>query len=277
MINASILAMYFIHWKSIRNSIVYDRILLSIVLMNISLQICLTVDGVLDTLETFVVLGKNTFLIMFTLQFAFFYASAWNTAWLSVFYYSRLVSFSHPYLLRMKAMFLSSVPQLMVGSVLSSVVINLPFFWLTEANAVQNRTLTTPMSGYNVAIHPGFTVFNSLVGFVLPLAVTCLCIGQCVTSLLRHVWRMNLSESHLTSSQLQGHIRAAGTMIMRLLLDLTFYLIVIIGVLKSFRLPVIYSICSWISNLTYPTAQSLILIHGNPKLKSKVFGRCTSD
>ncbi|XP_072273007.1 taste receptor type 2 member 41-like [Pyxicephalus adspersus] len=88
-------------------------------------------NGMLDPLEIFFRLGEKTFLILISLQLAFFNASAWNTAWLCIYYCVRLVNFSHPYLLKMKATLLSSVPQLIVGSVLGSVAINLPFIcWM---------------------------------------------------------------------------------------------------------------------------------------------------
>ncbi|KAM5152737.1 taste receptor type 2 member 40-like [Mantella aurantiaca] len=229
MINSLVLAFYFLQWKPSSNSVVYDEIQISIALTNVFLQGFMSVDGVLHTLFN---LGKDISLLLITLQIGLSYTSVWNTAWLSVFFYVRLVNISHPYLLRMKAMFLSCVPQLMVGSVLGSVINSLPSFWLTEIIITQNRTLIV----YDITVDFSHTMISSFFGCLVPIAVTCLCIGQCVTSLLRHVWRMNLSESHLTSSQLQGHIRAAGIMIMRLLLDLTLFVLAMVSLLTSFRM-----------------------------------------
>ncbi|XP_077305963.1 taste receptor type 2 member 41-like [Lithobates pipiens] len=224
MINSFLLTLYLLQWKNSRNS-VCDQIQMSIAVTNDFLQVCLSFDGMLDTLGMFFRLSKNALLAMLTLQYSFFYASVWNTAWLSMFYFVQLVNFSHPYLLRMKAVFLSSVPQLIVGSSLGSIIITLPLFWVTEVNPIQNVTLLTVASAYDFNINFSFSMCNSFFGCILPITVTCLCIGQCVTSLLRHVWRINLSESHLTSSQLQGHIRATRIMIMRLVLDLIFSLL----------------------------------------------------
>ncbi|XP_073490755.1 taste receptor type 2 member 4-like [Aquarana catesbeiana] len=222
-----------------------------------------------DTLVRFFNLGKNVYLSMFTLELAFFYASTWNTTWLAMFYYVRLVNFSHPYLLRMKAIFLSSVPQLIMGSVLGSIIITLPLSWLTEVNPLHNVTLLTNESAYDTNINFSFSMCNSFFGCFLPITLTCLCIGKCVTSLLRHVWRINLSKSHLTSSQLQGHIRATRIMIMKLVLDLTFVLLATVDLLTSFQNDTLV-FCTCIIALMYPTLQCLILILGNPKLKSKL-------
>ncbi|XP_077305929.1 taste receptor type 2 member 40-like [Lithobates pipiens] len=267
MSNSLLLTLYLLQWKNSRNSVVCGQIQMSIALINIFLQVWLSFDGILDTLVRFFNISKNIFLLMFTLQFIFFYASVWNTAWLSIFYYVRLVNFSHPYLLKMKVVFLSSVPQLIVGSVLGSIIIALPLFWFTEANSLQNGTLFAIY--FDTTINFTYTTLNPFFGCILPSTLTCLCIGQCVTSLLRHVWRINLSESHLTSSQLQIHIRATKIMIMRLVLDLTFYLSVAAAMLISYQHDT-FTICYWIFLLMYPTAQSLLLIHGNPKLKSKL-------
>ncbi|XP_018429676.1 PREDICTED: taste receptor type 2 member 40-like [Nanorana parkeri] len=213
MMNSLLLTFYLLQWKKSSKSVVCDQIQMFIAVTNVLLQGCMSVSGMLNPLAMFFNISRNLLLLMLTLQFTLFYVSAWNTAWLSIFFYVRLVNLSHPYLLRMKTMFLSSVPQLLVGSALGSIIISFPFYWLTEINLIQNGT-------HNVIVNFKCAMINSFFGFFLPSTLTCLCIGQCVTSLLRHVWRIKLSESHLSSSQLQGHVRAARIMTMRVVLDM---------------------------------------------------------
>ncbi|XP_075687748.1 taste receptor type 2 member 40-like [Rhinoderma darwinii] len=269
-LNSIIVLLNFRFWRDNATSETHNKILFLIGLVNILLQATLIVDTIFETFYSYL-LDKNFLLFLFSLEFTLIEVNIWNTTWLSIFCCVRLVNFSHWFLLKIKAKFFAFFPQLIIGSVLVSTAMNLPLYWTTTLDIPHNVTYCTT-SGRRFIVNYYYIICSSLFGFSVPFSMTCVSIGLSVTTLLRHMWRMGGRDSHLTSAQLQGHSRAVRTMVIRVILDIIFSIVTVIGTSVSVILnSPVYSVL-WIIVLTYPTSQSLILIFGNPKLKSAVYG-----
>ncbi|XP_063807371.1 taste receptor type 2 member 40-like [Pseudophryne corroboree] len=218
----SVFHVYIKHRRETSNLGVCDKIQLVTVLTNLLLQGVMTVHGSFEYFGVYLMLENNMLLLlMFTAQHVLIVVSFWNTAWLSIFYSVSLVNVSHQFLHRNKARFISSVPQLVMGSLLWSIVSNIPTFFTATVENVRNNT-DDPF-GYIILWNSYDVIIGSLIRFFIPFSMTCLGIGVSVRSILRHIWRMTQEDSHLTSAQLQGHVRAVRSLVVRFILDILFF------------------------------------------------------
>ncbi|XP_063789016.1 taste receptor type 2 member 41-like [Pseudophryne corroboree] len=194
--------------------------------------------------------------------------SLWNTAWLSICYCVKLVTVTHQIFLWVKMWFPSSITKLLIGSAIWSVLVNLPFIWTVQMMFPQNTNITDGSVRSAMKLKILYTVLNLLLSYVLPFTLTATCIGLSVTSLLHHVWRIRQNVSQDSSSpQLQALVRAAVTMTLRVVLDLTFLIILIYSFAVSLNVSPVIETLFWVYLISYPSVQAFILIFGNPKLK----------
>ncbi|XP_077305987.1 taste receptor type 2 member 143-like [Lithobates pipiens] len=149
------------------------------------------------------------------------------TAWLCVFYCVKIVSFHHQLLIAMKTRFLVNLPCLIAGTfVISSLVVILPICVVFSSIPIENADNSTIYCHKvndtlvdNVLFIMGKTSFIIVAPFLLIL----LSLGSTVTSLVRHVRRIQLS-SILHNSNVQAHVKAAKIMTLLLVLNVSFYL-----------------------------------------------------
>ncbi|CAN2390120.1 hypothetical protein PRIEUP_LOCUS156 [Pristimantis euphronides] len=269
-LNSIIVVLNFRSWRDVATSKSYNKILFVIGLINSIIQVHINLDTIFETFHVYL-LSRNLLVYTFTFCMILISINVWNTTWLSIFCCVRLFSSSNWFFLRMKVKFLSSLPLLIVGSILVSSAINLPLFWTTKVEIPQNTT-SSPISGYKMTMDYHCIVFVSLFDICLPVSMSCVSIGLSVTTLVGHIRRMGSSDSHLTSAQLQGHYRAVWKIVIRVFLDFFFYTVVVIGTSVEFLLNSPVMSYLWMTVLLYPTSQASILILGNPKLRSAVYG-----
>ncbi|KAG9466662.1 hypothetical protein GDO78_016319 [Eleutherodactylus coqui] len=269
-LNSIIVVLNFRFWRDVTTSKSYNRLLFVIGLTNTILQVHMIFDAILETSSLYL-LHENLFSYMLFFGFTLIDVNIWNTTWLSLLCCVRLVNSSHCIYLKIKAKFFSSLHHLIVSSVLFAVTINLPLFWTTKLHIPANTT-DSQESGYFITLDENFIIFGSIFGFTVPFSMTCVSIGFSICTILRHLRRMERSDSHLTSAQLQGYYRAVKTMVIRGLLDFLFFFIIVLGVSVPLILnSTTYSVL-WLAVHAYPTSQAFILVFGNPKLKSAVCG-----
>ncbi|KAG9466660.1 hypothetical protein GDO78_016317 [Eleutherodactylus coqui] len=270
VLNSIIVALNFRFWRDVTTSKSYNRLLFVIGLTNTILQAHFIFDAILQTFSLYL-LNENVLLFMITFGFTLINVNVWNTTWLSLLCCVRLVNSSHCFYLKIKAKLFSYLHHLIVGSVLFAVTINLPLFWTTNLHIPANTT-DSSASGYFITMDNYCIIFSSIFNFTVPFSLTYVSIGLSVSTLLRHIRKMERSDSHLTSAQLQGHYRAVKTMVIRVFLDFLFFFIIVLGVSESLIFnSATYSVL-WLAVLTYPTSQGFVLVFGNPKLKSAVCG-----
>ncbi|KAG8536690.1 hypothetical protein GDO81_025843, partial [Engystomops pustulosus] len=265
-LNSFIVVVYFGIWRRMSDWCNHNVILLVIGLVNLSYQWCLTLDNVFKYLQIYEKFDQKLCLFLFVLQFTLVGASLWNTTWLSIYYCTRLVSSTQRLFVMIKEKFFSLLPQLMAGSTLWSVIITLPLFWAKNMEISQNETNDLDICSYKV--DPYYIIPGLVLGFLLPVPMTCVSIGLSVRTLVRHIWRMR--RSHLMSPQLQGHFQAIRIMMIRVFCEIFFFVIIVIGNFTSLSSNSTMEIIYWITVLFYPTSQALILVLGNSKIKKKL-------
>ncbi|XP_075175994.1 taste receptor type 2 member 41-like [Anomaloglossus baeobatrachus] len=270
-LNSCIVALNFRFWRDTTTSGAYKKILLAIGITNILFQGILIFDSICETFN-FYFLCEHLLLSLLVFEFTLIKVNFWNTTWLSIFCCARLVNYNHQFFLRIKAKFISFLPHLIVGSVLVSATINSQLPWTTILHHYQNSTDYQHLSTPIIIFDHYYIIFCTLFGFIIPFSVTFVAIGLSVTTLVRHIKRIESGDSNLTSDQRRGHHRAVRTMVIRVLLDLLFFIVVVLAILDPILLnsSILYAL--WIQVLMYPTSQALLLILGNPKLKSAVCG-----
>ncbi|XP_075036946.1 taste receptor type 2 member 40-like [Mixophyes fleayi] len=274
---ASAEELYFRDWRKKQHFIVCDKIFLSMALTNVVLQCVMVISAFLYCFWTHLLFVNKTYLYLFVGQFFLIYGNFWHTAWLSVHYCLKLVNSSYYFCLSLKKRLSSSILQLLIMTLVGSFLINLPFIWTIKLECLQN--VTDPSRNiYFVDLNIHYTVFNMVIGCCLPFVVSVICIGLSVKSLLGHVWRMKQNMSHFSSSpQLKVHVQAVRTMILQVMLNSIIYLAVISIFLSSFKLNNNLEAVLWTIIMSYPSAQTVNLVLGSPKLYSKLFGQDISS
>ncbi|XP_063789029.1 taste receptor type 2 member 41-like [Pseudophryne corroboree] len=271
IINSAILSMYIRYWRKTTSLAASDPILLSMALTNLLLQCSLLLNSCLLAFQTQREMNTQTISVVVYVLLVLYNMSFWNTAWLSICYCVKLVTVTHRIFLWVKMWFPSSITKLLIGSAIWSVLVTLPFFWTSQMMFLQKTNITDGSIGFAMTVNVLYTVTNMLLSYILPFTLTAICIGLSVTSLLHHVWRIRQNVSQDSSSpQLQALVRAAVTMMLHVLLDLTFLIILLYTFAVSFHLEPVVGFIFWLFLMSYPSVQSFILIFGNPKLKRRL-------
>ncbi|XP_078509055.1 taste receptor type 2 member 40-like [Lissotriton helveticus] len=248
-----------------------DLLLLGVALTNIPLQSCCSASFLIRFLWE-EVYNRDSVWKSFFMLFPFLVSSNfWINTWLCVFYCIRIVNFSHVLFTRLKLRISAMVPWLLLGSVLASLVINLPGIWYMRKTHTEYSTTT------NTTIEGTFrenSLWNRIVMStticVVPLIVIVIASVLILTSLYRHTQQMRQNMSGFTGApSLEAHVNAAKTTLSLLVLYIVFDVALITvligdgGDVMSYKLYVSGFGCN-----PYPFINSLILILGNPKLKT---------
>ncbi|XP_068103507.1 taste receptor type 2 member 40-like [Hyperolius riggenbachi] len=272
--NVKIAVAYLEELKQNIQANVLDQILLSMAITNIILQNFLTLDHVLHAFDFYVLLVEEWHMFIFVSIISLIEYSFWHTSWLSMYYFLKLVKSSNPFFLWMKARFFSFVGFILLWTAIGSIAINLPFAWMIHIDFLHNMTNPT-INNYEIEMSLAYTMFDIMLGCCLPFLLSCVALGLSVTYLLQHVFRVKGNESQFSGPQLNGLIGAVKIMITHLVSHLTFALIIAGSLTSEFSVGVNWDVVFWALISFYPSVQSVILILGNTKLKSKLCcGRC---
>ncbi|XP_040211671.1 taste receptor type 2 member 134-like [Rana temporaria] len=149
------------------------------------------------------------------------------TAWLCVFYCVKIVSLNHHFLIAMKSGFLANLPRLIAGTFfISSVLLIVPIcvaFTSIPVESADNSTIYCQKVNHTLMDNVFFITGKSTLIVVVPFLLIMLSLGTTVTSLVRHVRRIQIS-SVLHNSNVQAHVKAAKIMTLLLILNVSFYL-----------------------------------------------------
>ncbi|XP_069841127.1 taste receptor type 2 member 9-like [Dendropsophus ebraccatus] len=273
ILNSWIGIIYLQDWRRHRSAGICDQITFIMSSINVVLQFTLTMDGMFQVFRLYSKLSKDYYICVSIFMFFLCDISSWHTTWLAISYFLRLVSVSHPFFLRLRSCFPSSALPLLLASVLGSFLINLPFFFTTHVALLDFPTNESYTSMYTQKYHPSSILLHVVFSCCLPIIFTLPCIGLSVKSLLGHVWKMRQSSSQYSfSPQLQALVQAAGTMILRVVTELTFNLIMTAIISMSYEMPLTIVAILWFLVMIFPTVQSIILIMGSPRLRSRLLG-----
>ncbi|XP_053550809.1 taste receptor type 2 member 9-like [Bombina bombina] len=249
-------------------------------LTNIVLQCIMTSDGFLVLFQPYLVFSTKVISARNLLLSFFANLSFWLTAWLCSFYCVTIVRFHHEVITSLKMRLPDVVPKLLLGTLLLSFSISVPTIWYikfvtestTSANLTGNYSAMTAFVFYH---NSTFTSIFITIGCIMPLVITLTSIGFTVASLLRHVQQMKLNAPSLSAAQLEAHYRACRTMVLLVILYVTFNVTAIRFPFSNLSFE--FFLIIWLILLLYPTVQAVILIMGSSELKgtlSQIIG-CT--
>ncbi|KAM5152722.1 taste receptor type 2 member 40-like [Mantella aurantiaca] len=279
-LNFYIVTVYVREWRRKKAFNVCDKIVLLLALSGIVSQCTCTIENLqyfFGSLTPHIMKQRIHALILhiFLMSMSF-----WNTAWLSIYYCLKLVKCSHRTLLQVKSRLSSSITQLLIVSLVALFFMTLPLPWTVQ---ILSKNITRDPSGLNhtdlyIHIDVRYVPLYMVYGSLLPFLLIFICIGLSVMSLLSHVQHIRHNSSQFSSSpQLEGHLRAVRTMILQVSLCLALYLTVFSMILFSSYIGIHIRLFLFVIVTSYPSAQALISIQGNPKLRNKPPARDTTS
>ncbi|XP_012369287.1 taste receptor type 2 member 7-like [Octodon degus] len=191
---------------------------------------------------------------------------------LSVFYFFKIASFSHPLFLWMKYRIDKVVLWTLLACLVFSVVFSFPVTGNLNDNfrrCVKGRTKTnfTWRCGINKDLYASTKVFINLVP-LFPFTVSLFSFLLLILSLWRHTRRMKLKATGHRDPSTEAHVRAMKSVISFLLLFVAYCLAFLIAT-SSYFMPEteLAVILGELIALIYPSSHSFILILGNNKLR----------
>ncbi|XP_068958885.1 taste receptor type 2 member 7-like [Petaurus breviceps papuanus] len=198
--------------------------------------------------------------------------SAWFGTCLSIFYFLKISSFSHPVFLWLKWRVDKVVLRMICICLLIALLVNLllkeKITEIYSINAVPgNKTNGTQEMQITKCLH-FFTLILYFMGGFVPLIFSLISCFLLVFSLWRHTQQMQGSGSTSRDSSTEVHKKTMKSMVSFLFLFLLYHVGIIMASLSyalfESLLPVIFSM---IITAIYPMAHSLILIQMNSKLR----------
>ncbi|XP_069057676.1 taste receptor type 2 member 39-like [Pleurodeles waltl] len=247
-------------------------LLIAVALANILLQCCSAGCVLLRFLWKDVFFKDCVWKNFYILFPIFFFSNIWFNSWLCTFYCIKIVNFSHALLARIKLRFSGMVPWLLLGSVLASIVINVPdtvyISNLSTLSTTANTTFVVEDYQYN-----NFQIMLMIaMGCLAPLVVIVASSVLVLTSLYRHTQLMQQNMEGLNGGpNMAAHIKAAKTILSLLVLFIFYAVVSIVGLTQdagdTIHAKFYITLCAYNS---YPSINSLILILGNPKLKTAI-------
>ncbi|XP_062977652.1 taste receptor type 2 member 1-like [Elgaria multicarinata webbii] len=265
--NGFIVTMKITEWAKSKRLTSSNHLLLSIGISNFISTILMAVYFLCEFLTD----TRNCILVQIINGIAAFavFSRFWLTALLCVFYCIKIVNSNNSLFLWCKMRISWLMPQLLVGSLVISMIVSI---FSIRQTSIQSKSNTTANIRNVTQARTLISFYTSSQQLVLsiysgcPLLVVLLCSILVVASLCRHVCRMTSKESSFRNFQTEAHVRAAGTVLSLLILYLLLYLTENVAVLiytDKNRFIYVFVL------LVYAPAQATILILVNPKLNQE--------
>ncbi|KAM8921410.1 taste receptor type 2 member 7-like [Pelodytes ibericus] len=207
------------------------------------------------------------------LTFSFFFLTVllcylWFCSWLCVHFCLKIVNINQRFYVCLQRGFPKMFPCLLIPSILGPVSVSLPvaFKNLSPSNTtlgISNQTGWLCVTGQSFCSHHVYLAVSSL-GFLL-CSISAVTI---ISSLYRHMRRMQDNAEGSRSPNVEAHIRAVKTVTSILVLNVIMFTSLTLSVIKydsvdwQYALTVLVSICHFLSSLN--------LIKGNSKLDGKL-------
>ncbi|XP_077130021.1 taste receptor type 2 member 4-like [Ranitomeya variabilis] len=261
--NSSIISEYCRTWSQKHQPAGY--ILFSTTVTHLLLQCSITLDGSLYLFFSYVRFVQEVYILDLIILYFLIELSFWHATWLSVYYCLKLVNLPNQFFIQMKLWFSPCVPLLLIGSLIGSLVINIPLLWTLQITFHPN------MTDHMLEIDYPHIIFNLMFGCFFPFLITFTSIVLSIRSLLSHIMKMKNGENNFRRPQLKAHGGAVKTMVTRLILDLILCLVSVGLLMAKLRVDIVVDTLCWLFLMLYSTFQSIIFIVGNPKLKTNLF------
>ncbi|NXW20851.1 T2R40 protein, partial [Circaetus pectoralis] len=257
----------------IRSKIVssYDMIMIFLSLSRFSLQSWMMLDLFLSLFCETSYYEENLFVIFKTVFMFLNYSSLWFAAWLSVFYSTKIASFTQSFFIWLKQRISSLVPWMLITSCLFSFATSLPFAW--DVYDVHNN-FTAPLTMTNsserrVTMKASFFFLILLcnAGVALPLIVFVVSSILLIRSLWIHTRQMQNNATGFRDASLEAHIGAIKSVFSFLILYVTYFISLVL-ILSNIFLPLSIGEAMCLAVMAAcPAGHSMVLIWSNPKFR----------
>ncbi|XP_056392717.1 taste receptor type 2 member 116-like [Hyla sarda] len=211
-----------------------------------------------------------TLTTVFALMLFLTLSNSWLMAWLSLYFFAKIVPFKSSYFVKLKMTIDVAVPWLILFTEVVAFSSSLPLMWSFGWTLPNNSTsLHQASQAPSLQLNPMYYTFalgfsSNSAFFIVLLSSFCI-----VWSLCRHTSRMKKTMSSESFSRLRTHQKAAQTVVSLLLIYVVFYVtyVLMTTVFSANDMNIYYWITVWVSQST-SLAMSLVLILGNSKLST---------
>ncbi|KAM5152755.1 putative taste receptor type 2 member 33 [Mantella aurantiaca] len=253
-----------------------DVIFLAKGIVNILLQCLMSIQGMLFVFSLEVLYTKRLYPFVNISVYFFNYCSFWLTAWLSTHYCTSITNLSCGIFIWIKEIVSNFLNHILFLTAFGIFIVSVPGIWAVEKDNVilsyENGTVKDSI----IRIRSSFPYFVStnVLGCVLPLCLSLLCLFLTFSFLVRHVWRVKNNDSGSTRPNLQAHVTALRT-IFFLLLIFTFFCMsqVLLFHRKSPELTQVMPIVSWCVRFLSPSTEAFVMFQASNKLKRIILRR----
>ncbi|XP_077130068.1 taste receptor type 2 member 40-like [Ranitomeya variabilis] len=251
-----------------------DLIYLVIGVVNIALQCSLSYQGLLAVFSISSMFIQKVFVPTIVSTLTLLYFTYWLTAWLCIYYCVTISTFSHPFFVWSKRNISMYLPRLLLLSAAGCFFISIPAIWMATVEvtlqSVVNGSLDPIFISGTYHLQLTYIQTATFLGCCVPFLLILVSIIVTNSSLLRHLCKMRKKESGLSQTKDEAHVNAIRTMWRFLTISIIFY----ISEILFFSMPPNpedpYTILSWLIFMSFPTAESLVIIYANPKLRRQV-------
>ncbi|XP_075175982.1 taste receptor type 2 member 40-like [Anomaloglossus baeobatrachus] len=251
-----------------------DLIYLVIGVVNIALQCLLGYQGLLIIFSLPSLYIQKVFYPTVLGNLTLLYFTNWLTAWLCICYCVSISNFNHPFFRWSKRNISMYLPRLLLLSAAGCFFISLPAIWMASVQITlqspANSTIGLIFIRGTFHFQPLYIQTALFMGCFIPFLLILVSIMVTNTSLLRHLCKMRQKDSGLSQTKDQAHINAIRTMWRFLTISILFYISEIVFFSMSPNPEDPYTILSWLVFMSFPTAESLIIIFANTKLRRQI-------
>ncbi|KAM4024029.1 taste receptor type 2 member 143-like [Anomaloglossus baeobatrachus] len=251
-----------------------DLIYLVIGAVNISLQCLLGYQGLLSVFSLPSLFNKKVFFTNIVGNMTLLYLTNWLSAWLCIYYCVTISNFNNPLFLWSKRNISMYLPRLLLLSAAGCFFISLPAIWKAsvQMNLQSPENSTIGLIFISGAFHLQAIYIQSalFMGCCMPFLLILVSIMVTNTSLLRHLCKMRQKDSGLSQTKDKAHINAMRTMWRFLTISIIFYISEIVFFSMNPNPEDPYTILSWLIFMSFPTAESLVIIFANTKLRRQI-------
>ncbi|XP_050768236.1 taste receptor type 2 member 40-like [Gymnogyps californianus] len=249
----------------------YDMIMIFLSLSRLFLQSWMMLDLFLSLFCETSYYEENLFVIFKTVFMFLNYSSLWFAAWLSVFYCTKVASFTQSFFIWLKQRISSLVPWMLITSSLFSFATSLPFAWdiyNVHGNFTAPLTMTNS-SERRVTMKTSLFLLILLcnAGIALPLIVFVVSSILLIRSLWIHTRQMQNNATGFRDPSLEAHIGAIKSVFSFLILYVTYFISLVL-ILSNIFLPLSIGEAMCIAVMAAcPAGHSMVLIWSNPKFR----------
>ncbi|KAM4024031.1 taste receptor type 2 member 9-like [Anomaloglossus baeobatrachus] len=251
-----------------------DLIYLLIAVVNIALQCLLSFQGLLSIYFITLLFIREVHIPTIVCTLSLLYLTYWLTAWLCIYYCVTISNFNHPFFLWSKKNISMYLPHLLLLSAAGCFFISLPAIWMASVEvtlqSAVNGTIDPVFISGTFNLDPFYIQTAPLIGCCAPFLLILVSVMLTNSSLIRHVRRMRQKDSGLSQTKDQAHINAVKTMWRFLIISIIFYINIMLFFSMNPNPEDPHTFVCWLIFMTFPTAESLIMLISNPKLRRQI-------